>query len=90
MNKLLLMKKLIIAFSAIAVSGISLISNNTLAETLYHVPGGGRWGGDAYRDSSGNYYNQDAMGGPGLYGGGTFYDHDMNAYDCGPTMCFKR
>ncbi len=46
MNQLLLMKKLIIAFSAIAVSGISLISNNALAETLYHVPGGGRWGGE--------------------------------------------
>ena len=87
------MKKLILVASTIAVSGISLISTSAKADSLYRIEGGGLYGGDAYQDSSGNYYNDDASGGPGLYGGGTIYDSDMNAYDCGVgayATCIKR
>ena len=77
------MKKLIFALPASALSGLSLISNSALAETLYRIPGGGLYGGDAYQDSSGNYYDDDPLyPGSGLYGGGTIVSVDGTVYDC--------
>ena len=78
------MKKLILVASAIAVSGISLISTSAKADSLYRIEGGGLYGGDAYQDSSGNYYDDDPLyPGPGLYGGGTIVGDDGTVYDCG-------
>ena len=85
------MKKLTSVASYLLISGFSILSNISQADTLYRIEGGGLYGGDAYMDSSGNYYNDDASGGPGIYGGGTIYDYDMNAYDCGyDGTCLKR
>ena len=79
------MKKLIFVLSAIAVSSlsvISLLSSNAYADRLYRIEGAGRYGGDAYKDSSGNWYNDDPRYGSGRYGGGVIQDRDGNKYNC--------
>ena len=74
--------KLISVASAIAVSGISLLSTSAEADTLYRIEGGGLYGGDSYQDSSGNYYNDNPLYGDGLYGGGVITDSEGNNYNC--------
>tara|TARA_B100001029_G_C14924027_1_gene373678 strand:+ start:307 stop:564 length:258 start_codon:yes stop_codon:yes gene_type:complete len=74
--------KLISVASAIAVSGISLLSTSAEADTLYRYEGGGLYGGDAYQDSSGNYYNDNPIYGDGIYGGGVITDSEGNNYNC--------
>ena len=68
--------------SAIAIAGISITTSSSKADTLYRVPGAGSYGGDAYEDSSGNWYDDDPMYGDGPYGGGVIIDQEGNNYDC--------
>ena len=51
-------------------------------DTLYDA-GPGMYGGRAYQDSQGNYYDDDtSYSGKGLYGGGTLVDKHGTVYDC--------
>ena len=79
------MKKIVSFASAIAISGISLLSTSAEADMLYRQEGAGLYGGDAYQDSSGNYYNDNPMYGDGLYGGGVITDSEGNNYNCSTT-----
>ncbi len=51
------------------------------ADNLYPA-GRGRYGGSAYQDNSGTYWDQNMQYGNGRYGGGSFSDSDGNTIDC--------
>ncbi len=55
--------------------------NPAYADSLYPA-GPGMYGGNAYQDSSGNYYNTNPKYGKGLYGGGVIQDSKGRNYNC--------
>jgi hypothetical protein len=69
---------LLAIFAAISFYQITIPS---YADSLYPA-GPGRYGGNAYRDSSGNYYNSNPKYGQGLYGGGVIQDKNGRNYNC--------
>lgn len=51
------------------------------SSSLYPA-GPGRYGGDAYQDSSGEYWDRDTRYGAGKYGGGDYTDSKGNEIYC--------
>ncbi|WP_066906763.1 hypothetical protein [Synechococcus sp. MIT S9509] len=70
------------AASFFAVDGV--MPKAADAQSTLYPSGAGRYGGNSYQDSSGNYYDDDPMYGPkgGLYGGGVLVDDSGQQYDC--------
>ena len=76
------MKKIFSIATYLALNAMPLIFINVQANTLYRYEGAGSYGGDAYQDSSGKWYDDDPMYGDGPYGGGVIVDEDGNNNDC--------
>ena len=69
-----------------AVDG--LMPRTALSDSLYPA-GSGRYGGSAYQDGSGNYWDQNTQYGDGRYGGGSFSDRDGRTIECDTSgMCY--
>ena len=72
------------AFLAVNV----LMPSSASADSLYPA-GRGRYGGSAYQDSSGTYWDQNTQYGRGRYGGGSFSDDDGRTIECDTRgMCY--
>ena len=61
--------------------GFQQLTTPVYAQTLYPA-GPGMYGGNAYQDSSGDYYNSNPKYGKGLYGGGVIQDKNGRNYNC--------
>lgn len=75
------MKKRIFIFGYVVISILSTLNIQSKAGDLYPA-GRGKYGGDAYQDSSGTYWDRDTRYGRGKYGGGDYTDDKGNTIHC--------
>ena len=65
-----------------------LIPRTAIADNLYPA-GDGRYGGSAYQEGSGNFWDQNTQYGSGRYGGGSYSDSDGRTIECDTNgMCY--
>ena len=73
--------KALVMAGAFFASSIALVESPSRADSLYYS-GPGRYGGNSYQDSSGEYWDQDTRYGSGKYGGGDYTDRHGNEIYC--------
>ena len=74
-------KKSFLIFFPLLLTGVSILNLQSKGDTLYPA-GRGKYGGDAYQDSSGTYWDRDTRYGRGKYGGGDYTDDKGNTIYC--------
>ena len=70
---------------AAAIFSVDGLRPGDAEANILYPAGPGIYGGKAYRDSHGNYWNYNPRYGQGKYGGGTYNDDEGNTLHCSTT-----